>query len=349
MFDSDISFANVIRGVIVMLLVLAAGTAWFAVVEGYTVLDALYMTVITVSTVGFREVHDLDTSGRIFVVVLIISGLTVMTYTLGSVGRVIVEGSIQRFVGRQRMLREIEKLQGHYIVCGHGRMGQILCEELRNEGVPFVVVEGDPETADQLAAKGYMVVDGDATEDEILRRAGVTRAKGLVAVVSRDVDNLYITLSAREMSRTENPGLYILCRATDQSASQKIQRAGADRVISPYAIGGMRIVQALLRPTVYDFVDIATQSSGLDLMFEELHIGAGSRLDGGLGQGLGHPQELRRDRHRHQEGRRHHGLQPRPGHGDARGRRPDHPRRPREAGAAGRHPGRSEDPLGMHS
>lgn len=279
MFDSDISFANVIRGVIVMLLVLAAGTAWFAAVEGYTVLDALYMTVITVSTVGFREVHDLDTSGRIFVVVLIITGLTVMTYTLGSVGRVIVEGTIQRFVGRQRMLREIEKLQGHYVVCGHGRMGQILCEELQNEGVLFVVVEGDPETADQLAAKGYMVVGGDATEDDTLRRAGVTRAKGLVAVVSRDVDNLYITLSAREMSRTENPGLYILCRATDQSASQKIRRAGANRVISPYAIGGMRIVQALLRPTVYDFVDIATQRSGLDLMFEELHIGAGSRLD----------------------------------------------------------------------
>lgn len=279
MFDSDISFANVIRGVVVMLLVLAAGTAWFAAVEGYTVLDALYMTVITVSTVGFREVHDLDTSGRIFVVVLIITGLTVMTYTLGSVGRVIVEGTIQRFVGRQRMLREIEKLQGHYVVCGHGRMGQILCEELQSEGVLFVVVEGDPETADQLAAKGYMVVGGDATEDDTLRRAGVTRAKGLVAVVSRDVDNLYITLSAREMSRTENPGLYILCRATDQSASQKIRRAGANRVISPYAIGGMRIVQALLRPTVYDFVDIATQRSGLDLMFEELHIGTGSRLD----------------------------------------------------------------------
>lgn len=279
MFDSDISFANVIRGVIVMLLVLAAGTAWFAAVEGYTVLDALYMTVITVSTVGFREVHDLDTSGRVFVVVLIITGLTVMTYTLGSVGRVIVEGTIQRFVGRQRMLREIDKLQGHYVVCGHGRMGQILCEELRNEGVPFVVVEGEPEMAEQLVAKGYMVVSGDATEDETLSRAGVTQAKGLVAVVSRDVDNLYITLSAREMCRTENPGLYILCRATDHRASQKILRAGATRVISPYAIGGMRIVQALLRPTVYDFVDIATRRGGLDLMFEELHIGAGSRLD----------------------------------------------------------------------
>jgi voltage-gated potassium channel len=280
MFDGEVSFGNVIRGGLVMLLVVAAGTAWFAAVEGYSVLDAVYMTVITVSTVGFREVHDLDTSGRIFVVVLIISGLAVMTYTLGSIGQVIVEGSIQRYVGRQRMLRDIEKLHDHYVICGHGRMGQILCEELHSEGVPFVVVEGDPEAAEQLAARGYRVVGGDATEDDTLTRAGVKRAKGLVAVVSRDVDNLYITLSAREMCRESNPGLYILCRATDQSASEKIKRAGANRVISPYAIGGMRIVQALLRPTVYDFVDIATQRSGLDLMFEEIRIGAASRLDG---------------------------------------------------------------------
>ncbi len=280
MFEGDVSFGNVIRGILVMVLVLAAGTVGFMVLEHYTLLDAVYMTVITVSTVGFREVHALDASGRIFVVILIISGLTVMTYTLGSIGRVIVEGSIQRFVGRHRMLRDIDKLRDHYVICGHGRMGQILCEELRSEGVPFVVVEGEPEMAEQLGLKGYLVVAGDATEDDTLRRAGVTRAKGLVAVVSRDVDNLYITLSAREMCRQDNPGLYILCRATDQRASEKIKRAGADRVISPYAIGGMRIVQALLRPSVYDFVDIATQRSGLDLMFEEVHIGAGSRLDG---------------------------------------------------------------------
>ncbi|HPF71959.1 MAG TPA: potassium channel protein [Candidatus Krumholzibacteria bacterium] len=280
MFERSVSFQNVIRGVVVMVLVLVAGTIWFTGVEGYRPLDALYMTVITVSTVGFREVHDLDTSGRVFVIILIITGLTVMTYTLGSIGQVVVEGSIQRYLGRQRMLRDIDKLRGHYVVCGHGRMGQILCEELQSENVPFVVVEGDHDTAEQLAARGYRVVEGDATEDETLRRAGVTRAKGLVAVVSRDVDNLYVVLSAREMCRDENPGLYILCRATDQRAGEKMSRAGASRVISPYVIGGMRIVQALLRPTVYDFVDIATQRSGLDLMFEEVRIAPGSRLDG---------------------------------------------------------------------
>ncbi len=277
--DNNLSFNNVIRGLIFLFLVLAGGTIWFGFVEGFGVWDGLYMTVITVSTVGFREVRELDDSGKFFVVVLIISGLTVLTYTLGSVGRVIVEGSIQRFVGRHRMAREIEKFQGHYIVCGHGRMGQILCEELAREQVPFVVVEGDQDEAERLYDRGYKVVVGDATEDEVLEEAGVRKARGLVAVVSRNEDNLYITLSARVICKDDNPGLYILSRATDNQASEKILRAGADRVISPYIIGGMRIVQALLRPTVHDFVDIATQSGGLDLMFEEITIGGASHLD----------------------------------------------------------------------
>ncbi len=280
MFDNDVSFAGVGRGLALLSLVLLVGTGWFALVEDFAPLDALYMTVITISTVGFREVHDLDASGRVFVVFLIIGGLTVMTYTLGSVGRVIVEGSLRRYVGRQRMLRDIDNLKGHYIVCGHGRMGRILCEELTREEEPFVVVEGKPETAEELAARGYRVVEGDATEDEVLRRAGVTRAKGLVAVVSNNVDNLYITLSAREICRQENPKLYILARATDRAAAEKIRRTGADRVISPYTIGGMRLVQALLRPTVYDFVDVATQGGALELMFEELAVGAGAGVAG---------------------------------------------------------------------
>jgi voltage-gated potassium channel len=280
MFDSHLSVRSVIRGLVFLLLVIAIGTGWFVFMEGYTLLDGLYMTVITISTVGFREVVTLDGSGRLFTVFLIIAGLTVLTYTLGSLGRVIVEGSIERYVGRKRMLREIDKLRGHYIICGHGRMGQILCEELNKEKVPFVVVEGDPDEAENLTGKGYLVVRGDATEDTILREAGVLRAKGLVAVVSSNVDNLYITLSARVMCREENPGLFILSRATDRQACEKIERAGADRVVSPYVIGGMRIVQALLRPTVNDFLEIATRTSGLDLMFEELAIGSDSALDG---------------------------------------------------------------------
>jgi len=280
MFDSDLSFRSVTRGMIFLVMVLAVGTGWFILVEGYSLLDGLYMTVITVSTVGFREVRTLDGSGRLFTVFLIIAGLTVLTYTLGSLGRVIVEGSIERYVGRKRMLRDIDNLRGHYIICGHGRMGQILCEELGKEKVPFVVVEGDPASAEQLLEKGYLVVQGDATEDDVLRKAGILNAKGLVAVVSSDVANLYITLSARVICREDNPHLYILSRATDSQAGEKIRRAGADRVVSPYVIGGMRIVQALLRPTVSDFLEIATRTSELELMFEELAIGSDSALDG---------------------------------------------------------------------
>ncbi len=280
MIKTEMNISSVNKGIGLLCLVLLIGTIWFSAFEGFDPLEALYMTVITVSTVGFKEVHELDRSGQIFVVILIISGLTVMTYTLGAVGRVVIEGSIQRYLGRQRMMREVEKLKDHYLICGHGRMGQILCEELRREGADFVVIEGDPEVAEKLVQKGYLVVEGDATEDSVLENAGVVRAKGLVAVVSNNVDNLYITLSAREMSREENPDLYILARATDKSASEKITRAGASRVISPYAIGGMRIVQALLRPTVSDFMDVATQSSGLDLMFEELTVSKNSGLDG---------------------------------------------------------------------
>jgi len=280
MLNTDLKIGSVSKGVALLFLVLLLGTFWFTVMEDFTPLDALYMTVITVSTVGFKEVHQLDASGQLFVVFLIISGLTVLTYTLGAVGRVIIEGSIHRYLGRQRMMREIEKLNDHYLICGHGRMGQILCEELQREGVDFVVIEGNPEVAEKLVEEGYMVVEGDATEDKVLEKAGVARAKGLVAVVSNNVDNLYITLSAREMSRKDNPGLYILSRATDSSASEKITRAGADRVISPYVIGGMRIVQALLRPTVSDFMDVATQTRGMDLMFEELKISEKTGLDG---------------------------------------------------------------------
>lgn len=279
MFGNKMSFSAVIRGLVLLTLVLAGGTVWFAMVEGYAPDEALYMTVITISTVGFKEVHPLDVSGRIFTTILIIMGLTVLTYTLGSLGALVIEGSLQRIIGRQRMMRDIENMDRHYIVCGHGRMGRILCEELVQEKVPFVVVENDPEEIETMLEKGYKVVEGDATEDDVLKKAGLERARGLVAVVSSNESNLYISLSSREICRGTNPDLYILSRATGRQAAQKIYRAGADRVISPYVIGGMRFVQALLRPSVYDFVDVATQSGGLDLMFEEVAIGPDAHLD----------------------------------------------------------------------
>ncbi len=278
MYKPPSRYRNIRRGLLLLMVVLAMGTGGFVLIEQYSVLDAIYMTIITMSTVGFREVRHLGPDGQIFVIILIVSGLMVMTYTLSAIGQLVIEGQFYKMLGRRRMKREIDRLEGHFIICGHGRMGQILAQELCQEEVPFVAIEGDPELAEVMCDKGYLVIVGDATRDEILEEAGIGHAKGLVAVVSRDEDNLYITLSAREMTRQSNANLYILARAADESAMKKIKRAGADRVISPYQIGGMRMVQALLRPTVFDFVEVVTKSGGLDLMFEELKVGEGSSL-----------------------------------------------------------------------
>jgi voltage-gated potassium channel len=268
------------RAMLLLVLVVATGVYGLMLLEHYDFLDALYMTIITLSTVGFGEVQKLSARGHIFLIFLIVVGLSVMTYTLGALARLVIEGEFRELLGRRRMVREISALKDHYIVCGHGRMGQILCQELNNEGVSFLVVEGNAQEAENLRRQGYLVLEGDATQDEILAQAGITRAKGLVAVVSSDVDNLYITLSAREAAREANPRLYILARASDPHAARKIAHAGADRVISPYQIGGMRLVQALLRPTAYDYLEIISQSSGMDLMIEEVTVGSTEGMAG---------------------------------------------------------------------
>jgi len=271
---------NVTRGVLLLLGVVVFGTAGFMLLEGFPFLDALYMTIITISTVGYGEVRRLEMDGHIFVIVLIIAGVMVVGYTLTALGRAVVEGSLQRFVGRRRMMREISGMRRHIIVCGYGRVGRTICQELQSEQVPFVVIERDLEQAEQLSERGMRVVVGDATEDEVLLEAGVLRARGLVAVASRDVDNLYITLSAREMCAQENPGLLIVSRASDARELRKIRSAGADRVISPYSIGGVRIAQALLRPAVYEVMDLLTSSGEMELSLEDIVLRADSSLDG---------------------------------------------------------------------
>ncbi|MBD3220204.1 NAD(P)H-binding protein [bacterium] len=278
--DQDIRIGHVGRGILLLIVVLAIGTAGFMVLENYSFLDAVYMTVITVSTVGYGEVRKLDATGHVFVILLIAMGIMVVGYTLTTLGRAVVEGSLQRIVGRRRMMREISGLRGHVIVCGHGRVGRTICEELATAGVPFVVVDRDPERAEALERKGYRVVVGDATEDEILQTAGILRARGLITVASRDVDNLYITLSARDMCAEQNPGLLIISRASDTRELRKIRSAGADQVISPYSIGGVRIAQAMLRPAVYEVLDLLTRSGELELNLEDITLGENCRFAG---------------------------------------------------------------------
>ncbi|MFH1843992.1 MAG: NAD-binding protein, partial [bacterium] len=171
MFGASSRFKHVGRAVMLLLVVLAIGAYGFMVLEGYPFLDAVYMTVITISTVGFQEVRALSGRGHVFVIILIIIGLSVMTYTLSAIAQIIIEGQFRKLLGRRLMQREINSLKQHYIICGHGRMGKILCEELRQEAVPFVVVEGDTAEGENLREQGYLVVEGDATEDEVLDQA----------------------------------------------------------------------------------------------------------------------------------------------------------------------------------
>ncbi len=273
-------YGHALRGVVLLALLIVLGSIGFVVLEGLSPLDALYMTVITISTVGFGEVKPLSDAGHVMIMGLIIVGLGLVTYTVGAFASLLVEGQIQKLVGRRMMRRELDAIRNHYIVCGYGRMGKIVCEELIHEGKPHVIVTLDEEEGEELREAGRLCITGDATEDDILQLAGVERATALVATASSDVDNLYITLSARELSRSANPGMYILARASEDKAGRKIMRAGADRVISPYRIGGSRLVQALLRPKVYDYMEVVMSGSGMELQIEEFVVSGSDPLAG---------------------------------------------------------------------
>ena len=254
--------------IIVLALLVTLGCLGYMAFEGWGFLDALYMTVITLATIGFQEVHPLSQPGKIFTMVLIVIGVSVLGYIVGSLAQIMFEGQFQRIMGRKKVEKRIEALRNHYIVCGFGRMGALICREFAAKPLPFVVVEKTPEVIEKLAADGHLFLRGDATDDDTLLKAGIKRAKGLISVVASDTENVYITLTAREL----NPDLFILARSGDEGSDIKLKRAGASKVISPYLIGGSRMAQAILRPNVVDFIEIATGREHLDLQMEEILI-----------------------------------------------------------------------------
>jgi voltage-gated potassium channel len=258
--------------IVVLAMLVSLGTLGYVAIEGWRFLDALYMTVITLSTVGFREVHELDSAGKIFTMILIVFGVSVIGYIVGSLAQIMFEGQFQRIIGRKKVEKKIMSLQDHYIICGFGRMGSLICKELAAKPLPFVVIEKHTEVHDRLHEEGYLHLRGDATEDDTLLRAGIKRAKGLISVVTTDTENVYITLTARGL----NPDLYILARSGEEGSEIKLMRAGANKVVSPYLIGGSRMAQAILRPNVVDFIEIATGREHLDLQMEEILIPADS-------------------------------------------------------------------------
>ncbi|MGW8312424.1 MAG: potassium channel family protein [Desulfuromonadales bacterium] len=262
--------------VALLVAIIASGTLGYRLIEGWQTFDALYMTVITLSTVGFKEVHNLSPDGKIFTIILIISGTSTIAYTLGRLLQFTLEGQLRRLLGRKKLENRISKLRNHYIICGFGRIGHLICREFHSRPTPFVIVEKDPHIIERLVREGYLFVEGDATDDETLQAAGIDHAKGLITAVTSDTDNVYITLTARGL----NPKLFILARAGEEGSEKKLMRAGASKVISPYTIGASRMAQAILRPSVVDFIEIATTSEHLELQIEEITVNVNSELAG---------------------------------------------------------------------
>jgi len=260
----------------VLLILISGGTFGYMSIEGWRLLDAVYMTIITMGSVGFKEVHDLSDSGKLFTMGLIVVGVSLLGYIVGSLAQIMFEGQIQRIMGRKKVEKQIGALTGHYIICGFGRIGSLICKEFKANGLKFVIIEKNVDAAERLQEEGYLYMKGDATLDEALLKAGINRAKGLISVVTSDTENVYITLTARGL----NPDLYIMSRSGEEGSDIKLKRAGANKVVSPYTIGGNRMAQSILRPNVVDFIEIATGHEHLELQMEEIAIPAHSAFVG---------------------------------------------------------------------
>lgn len=267
---------RVLWGVYALTAIIVVGTGGYIVIEGWPFLDALYMTIITITTVGYAEVHPLSTGGQTFSIFLIIGGVGGALYTITAIIGYIIEGQFGTTLERRRMKTRIAKLKEHFILCGYGRVGEEIARKFKEEGIPFIIIDHQPERIALAEQAGYLYLQGDATSDEVLREAGIEQARGLVAAVGDDADNTYITLSARGLC----PDLFIEARASSEEAETKLKRAGANRIASPHGIGGQHMAMLALRPAVVDFIDTVTYRHGREMRLENVDIGKNSRLVG---------------------------------------------------------------------
>jgi len=261
-----------IAGAIFLTLVL--GTVGFTWIEHWPPFDAFYMTLTTMTTVGYTEIHPLSRQGRIFNSFLIFFGVSTMFFAIGAMTQTIIEMEFGEFFDKRRANRMINKLQNHFIVCGFGRVGRGAAMELQRAKVPFVVADINPKRVEMAIRSGMLAVLADSTRDETLRDLQVTKARGLVAALATDADNLFVILSAKNF----NPNLYVATRAAEEEAEEKLRRAGADAVLAPYALAGHRLAQALLRPHVVQFLDFATKNFGLDVAIEQVRVATASEF-----------------------------------------------------------------------
>ncbi|MGB8115044.1 MAG: potassium channel protein [Candidatus Sulfotelmatobacter sp.] len=251
-----------------LLLVVAAGTAGFHFIEGWPWFDGFYMVVTTLTTIGYQEVHPLSHAGRVFNVFVILVGVSLLLLGVGALSQALLEFELQSFFGRRRMERDIGRLDDHYIICGLGRVGRSVARELARKPASFVIIENSETKLQRYNGEKWLVITGDATQEQILRQAQIERARGLIAATTTDATNLYIVLTARGL----NPHLKIIARASEDASEKHLLTAGADAVVSPYSFAGQRIAQSLLRPHVVSFLDAATTHLGIDLEIGEIQV-----------------------------------------------------------------------------
>ncbi len=265
LFSYHSALVKALTGIVLILII---GTLGYRFIEGWSYLDGFYMTVITITGIGFKEVHDPTLYGKLFTLFIIFSGVGVVAYAVVTGSQMLIEGELTKILTRRRSMKAIEKLRDHFVICGFGRMGSFICDELHARQIPFVIVESKQETQDKIMQTGYYLSPGDATEEEVLVAAGIKNARGFVSVLDSDAANVYAVLTAREL----NQDLEIIARAGEEAAAKKLLRAGANRVISPYKIGGMRLVMSILKPAVMSFLEVAMDHRQYDIEIEEVRL-----------------------------------------------------------------------------
>ena len=262
--------------IILLTAIIAFGTVGYYIFEEMPLFEAFYMTIITISTVGFSEIRPLTVVGRSITLVVIVLGISVGTYTIGIIVRWFVEGELSKIFGRRKLQKQIGDLKNHFIICGFGRIGRIICQELYEDNIDFVIIEQNASAIEDIATEKYLFIEMDATSEEALMAAGILKAKGLVTAVNSDANNVFITLTAK----TLRPDIFVLARSSEEKNEAKLKKAGATKVVSPYMIGARRMAHVLKRPTVVDFIDIATMGNRLGLILEEALIDSKSRFIG---------------------------------------------------------------------
>jgi voltage-gated potassium channel len=268
------NFRRIYLSLLSLLLIVLLGMLGYHLLEGWNWFDSLYMTIITLATIGYGEVHPLTAAGKVFTMMLIALGVTAAGFIFTTLTQALVETQLAATFGRRKLFRDISKLKNHHILCGAGRVGLRIIDEFKKKGVEFVIIERDPAIADRLLTQGELVLIGDATDEAVLNGANVKTARSLIAAASSDAENVYVALTARGI----NPDLYIVARANDQSGEKQMLRAGVNKVVSPALIGSHRMAQAAMSPAVADFIELTTMTEGLDLIFEQVRLEPGSSL-----------------------------------------------------------------------